>query len=82
MTADGTASINSIHEKASIAPPQHRPELPHEFAPKAPPPIAIAEVAQAIGASEVGLHLVRAIDGWQTSVAVELKQLYRQEATQ
>ena len=54
---------------------------------------AIAEIAQAfhdctrraletIRESNVGAHLVRAIDHWQTSVATELKKLYRQGATQ
>jgi hypothetical protein len=32
-----------------------------------------------IGESDVEAHCVRALDHWQTSVATELRKLYRQE---
>ena len=62
------------------------------FAPKPAPPIAIAQLAQLFFGStrralsklgdpgDIDAHLVRAIEHWQASTAIELKRLYREAA--
>jgi hypothetical protein len=79
-------------EGLAITTPISARVLHDQFAPKPPPSIAIAQLAQLFFDStrralsklgdpgDIDAHLVRAIEHWQASTAIELKRLYREAA--